>query len=183
MIREDRRIQYTKKVLKESFMELLKEKPVNKITVMELCALADINRVTFYKYYLDIYDLLKQMKAEFSETINTIIQNAMKEDNAFNAVKKILETMNKDREFYKTLLYRDPLFLQEISISYEKECAEYLKEYARVKNANYVASFAINGALGMVKKWVDNDFDLSIQEMSDCVERLNILILKDYKHS
>ena len=45
---ENRKTQYTKSVIRESFLSLLREKPVEKITVTELCAKADINRSTFY---------------------------------------------------------------------------------------------------------------------------------------
>ena len=47
----DRSVEYTKMVIQNSFTRLLKEKPINKITVKEICELADINRSTFYKYH------------------------------------------------------------------------------------------------------------------------------------
>ena len=40
MEKMDARKRYTQMVLKQSFLTLLKEKPVNKITVKEVCALA-----------------------------------------------------------------------------------------------------------------------------------------------
>ena len=44
----DARKRYTQMILKQSFLKLLKEKPVNKITVKELCELSQINRATLY---------------------------------------------------------------------------------------------------------------------------------------
>ena len=61
----DRRIKYTKKTIKDTFIKLLAEKDIKKITVSELCKKADINRATFYRYYLDVYDLLDSIKKEF----------------------------------------------------------------------------------------------------------------------
>src|SRR5699024_5578943 len=49
--RIDRRKQYTRKVLKESLIELLKNKPIATISVKALCEKADINRSTFYAHY------------------------------------------------------------------------------------------------------------------------------------
>ena len=49
----DARKRYTQMVLKQSFLELLKEKPVSRITVKEVCALAQLNRATFYAHYSD----------------------------------------------------------------------------------------------------------------------------------
>ena len=59
---ESRKTQYTKSVIRESFLSLLQEKPVEKITVTQLCAKADINRSTFYAHYLDVYDLKEKLE-------------------------------------------------------------------------------------------------------------------------
>ena len=48
MEKMDARKRYTQMVLKQSFLKLLKEKPVNRITVKEVCALAQLNRCLLY---------------------------------------------------------------------------------------------------------------------------------------
>ena len=65
----DRRVKYTKKVIKDTLLELLQKKDISSITVKEICDLADINRGTFYRYYLDVYDLLKNIEQEFIDEI------------------------------------------------------------------------------------------------------------------
>ena len=42
MEKMDARKRYTQMVLKQSFLTLLKERPVNKITVKDVCALAQL---------------------------------------------------------------------------------------------------------------------------------------------
>ena len=54
----DRRTKYTKNIIKETFIDLLSEKDISKVSVSEICKIADINRATFYRYYLDVFDLL-----------------------------------------------------------------------------------------------------------------------------
>lgn len=49
----------TKKLLSNAFKELMKEKPVEKISIREITDLAGLNRQTFYYHFEDIYDLLK----------------------------------------------------------------------------------------------------------------------------
>lgn len=49
--KENRRVRYTKMVLRQSLLELLEEKPIEKITVSDLCSRADLNRTTFYLFY------------------------------------------------------------------------------------------------------------------------------------
>ncbi len=58
----DLRIQRTKAAIKESFLELRKKKPIEKITVTELTKSANINKATFYLHYSDIYALSDEIE-------------------------------------------------------------------------------------------------------------------------
>ena len=62
MEKMDARKRYTQMVLKQSFLKLLKEKPVNRITVKEVCALAQLNRATFYAHYSDCFALMESIE-------------------------------------------------------------------------------------------------------------------------
>ena len=66
----DLRIQKTEKAIKNAFLELRARKPLEKITVKELCGLALINKSTFYSHYDDIYALSEAME---QETVASII--------------------------------------------------------------------------------------------------------------
>lgn len=48
--------------LYSTFIELRKEKPTEKITVVELCKAAGVNRSTFYRSYYDIFDLEEKIE-------------------------------------------------------------------------------------------------------------------------
>lgn len=50
--------QFTKKAIVEAFLELLNEKPLDKITVKEIVDSCGINRNTFYYHFEDIHALL-----------------------------------------------------------------------------------------------------------------------------
>lgn len=64
MARNDARVRYTKHVLKESLLTLLQDKPVNRITVKEVCQMAQLNRATFYAHYSDCFDLKDSIEQE-----------------------------------------------------------------------------------------------------------------------
>lgn len=68
----DLRVERTKRSIKEAFLKLRKEKPLEKITVKELAELAFINKATFYSHYQDIYDLSEQLE---NEVVASIIDN------------------------------------------------------------------------------------------------------------
>lgn len=50
-----------KESLQHAFRQLLREVPLNRITVIHVCEKAHVNRQTFYYYYQNIIDLLKDM--------------------------------------------------------------------------------------------------------------------------
>ncbi len=64
----DLRTERTKNSIKSAFLELRKQKPLEKITVKELAELAYINKATFYTHYHDIFDLTDQLENDFFDS-------------------------------------------------------------------------------------------------------------------
>ena len=65
----DRRTLYTRMVIKEALISLMREKPFPQITVKELCARAEINRGTLYLHYLDLPDVLDSIENEIVDSV------------------------------------------------------------------------------------------------------------------
>lgn len=66
----------TRKAILDAFWILYQQKPVDKISVKELTAIAHVHRSTFYRYFTDRYDLLGQMEegvlSEISAALDSI---------------------------------------------------------------------------------------------------------------
>ena len=74
--KEDIRIQKTRRDLRKSILDLLKDKTLEKISVKEICDNAMVNRMTFYKYYEDKYILLDDALNDIKDDIiNSIPSN------------------------------------------------------------------------------------------------------------
>lgn len=58
MNENDRRTRRTQKLIRDNFIDLMAQMPINEITIQTIADKADINRRTFYLHYTDIYDLL-----------------------------------------------------------------------------------------------------------------------------
>ena len=48
--------------MENALLELLRDKPFEKITVRLICERAGVNRSTFYAHYSDIFDMIQQME-------------------------------------------------------------------------------------------------------------------------
>lgn len=60
----DLRVIKTERSIKKVFSELIREKPLEKITVTEIASRAEINKGTFYLHYTDIYALYDAFLAD-----------------------------------------------------------------------------------------------------------------------
>ena len=57
----DIRIARTDRAIEQAFMELREKNPLEKIKIKDLCAMACINKSTFYAHYEDIYALANEI--------------------------------------------------------------------------------------------------------------------------
>lgn len=67
----DLRIEKTRKSIHNAFIALRARKPLEKITVKELCEQAWIHKSTFYSHYSDLYDLSEHLE---NHVVDSIIQ-------------------------------------------------------------------------------------------------------------
>ena len=56
--REDRRISRTRQLLRQAFMDLVREKGFAAVSIQDVAERANVNRGTFYIHYTDKYELL-----------------------------------------------------------------------------------------------------------------------------
>ena len=98
-MKTDARVKYTRMVIQQTFLELLQKKPISKITVTEICEIAGINRATFYKHYMDPYDLLEQFENEAIQGLLSMMEGSSARD-AGTIILSILTTMQKNRDIF-----------------------------------------------------------------------------------
>ena len=70
----DRRTKYSLRVIRAAMFELLETKSLDAVTVTDICAKADVNRGTFYKYYRDVYDLFEKTQDEFIDKLHVLFE-------------------------------------------------------------------------------------------------------------
>ncbi len=173
----DRRVKYTKKVIKDTFLSLLEKKDISSISVKELCDIADVNRGTFYRYYEDIYDLLKKIEEEFIEEIresNSMVH--MSNHSIYTFTKEILDIFENNKKLVRVLFNADSniYFLDDVlEVAYEKCIGNWESnidsdDYNELENS---VVFIFNGALGVINYWVKNDFNISSDLLAKYIEK------------
>lgn len=175
----NRKVKYTKMVLKESFIKLLKQKPISRMTITEICEEADINRATFYAHYNDQFDLLRQIEQELIDDINRYLEDYSFEENDPGTVplmEQIFEYIKENSELCIVLLSEsgDKKFLKDILMIVQRQCiAEWTTNRSVNKElAEYLYSYATNGSLGVILKWFENGMDRSTHEMAEIIIKM-----------
>lgn len=175
----DRRVKYTRMVLKESFINLLEKKDISQITIKEICEDADINRATFYAHYSDQYDLLRKIEDEFLDNIKAHLAELEKRNSEVNPVllaEKIFEYIKENAKLCKLLLSeRGGLSFQKrvMMLVYDTIINELTGNSKITKEAaEYVYSFTITGCVGVIQKWLDEDMKKSARFIAEIVIKL-----------
>lgn len=166
---ESRRVKMTKRLIREAFLELLQMNPAGKITITEVCEAADVNRSTFYAYYESVYDLLKEIE-------NDVLQRIPKPEKDFTpeTQKEFIDLLVP---FFEYIKKHGKTFSVLISSSndsgFNSRLAQMLFEAMLnrdIINHSFYAKlgyvFSINGAIGMLKEWIDNDFPISSERFA-----------------
>lgn len=170
----DQRSRITKMMIRNSFLSLLREKPMQRITVRELCEKAQINRSTFYSYYLDVYDLLQNIEHElldaFAQSLLIEINN-WTDISAIGICKKIFKVLEKNSALCEVLLGANGDYVAVekcIEIGKNFFMAPYIERYPQIDPSlleNYYI-FVSSGAISLLRNWLYSDTEISSDEMA-----------------
>lgn len=177
----DRRVRYTKMVIRESFLDLLRTKDISQISIKEICEMADINRATFYSHYQDPYDLMEKIEAQLFENIGECI-NDYREKSAdqtpVHLVEQIFDYISENAKLCRLLLSeRGNINFQKriMNLVYDKKLME-LSHGAGIpkEEADYIDSFILTGCIGVIQKWLDDDMKKSPRYMAEFLIETNM---------
>jgi AcrR family transcriptional regulator len=183
----DIRVRFTRKVLRESLIALMKEKSILNITIKEICEHAGLSRSTFYAYYNDQYDLLRQIEeetfVEAKKVIRPHVKAARKSGSSDRATTtvifqtlfqyivsnsnsiQVLLSENGDSAFQKRF-FRDGIEdIRELT----KDAGFKQEEFGLVK---YGSVFFIGGLLALVQEWLKNDMDTPVPDLAKMFAKL-----------
>lgn len=175
-IKGNRRILYTKKIIKESLLELLENKKIHQITVTDICRNADINRGTFYTHYKDAYDLLQSMEDELFNQILEYIEETPLEDYKDVLLLKALELIQENKELCKILFchHMESDVMDRIILLANKAEIDKLISYSKVDNVflDYFIRYNVGGVFSVVQTWLENDLNESPEEIVTIINNI-----------
>lgn len=175
----DSRVRYTRMVIEESFLELLRKKPVARITVTELCQTANINRATFYKHYLDINDLMEKIEENIFQRIR----------DSFDAEElKLRDFLVKMMEYTRENSNRimalggdngDPeLMTKTFLVCYERAYPMMSRNLRNLTEweSRFLYEYMAQGAGGVLRAWVAGGMNEPPEEVAQFILNLSSIV-------
>ncbi|MBR2663929.1 MAG: TetR/AcrR family transcriptional regulator [Clostridia bacterium] len=154
-----------------------KKKPVNKITVNEVCQQAGINRSTFYAHFLDVYDVVEKVERTMAEQLTRSFLDKMEEggglDACYTEVFRFVREYQAFYRFYFSSFRRSEV----IGVAWDllKDRTEKLTfqdfGYQSQEEMIYHGEFFVFGLTAMLRHWVERECPESPEEMLNILKR------------
>lgn len=172
---ENQRIRLSKTMLKDGLLQLLQEKPLQKITISEICDAAQINRTTFYKYYGSQQDLLNEIEADFLNQL----ENGLKPiaENNKDSLISVLTILYSHRETFKILanaisqktFAEHIIKLPIINMIFSNLSKQHL---FTEHDLPYIRNFIFHGVFAILTDWLCKDEPEPVTEIASILIRL-----------
>lgn len=180
-MKTDTRVRYTKMIIRQVFLRLLDEKPINRITIKEICDCAEINRGTFYRHYEDVYDLLSKIEEEIIVDFQRRLTEISKED-IQTGVEKMLYGLKENYVTYRALFQRD--IGNHLALQLSKICYQYIVPHLEMIDGSRMNgsqqkicySYLTAGTSGVIEYWIYNGMKEEPEEVAYMIKKLNMSV-------
>lgn len=181
-MKTDARVKYTRMIIRKTFFELLKEKPVSKITVKEICERSEINRATFYKHYKDPFDLLEKLEEEILEHIQTMLSQRTYTDISALYVD-MLNMLKENEELYRILtsIHGDRgLYSRMFESCYQQIFPLIGRRFSNLDHLkqNLLYYYISQGCSGAISYWFTHGMQESPEEIAEFISKATLSVTK-----
>ena len=150
----------TREYVTQALFALLDKKEMKDTTVCELVAKAGISRATFYRSYLDMYQVIDEQLAKIAQgmTDKAMMSSADIRDNTLQIFRLLLGY----KQPLQILIRRD--MGDRICRALYQTTVEHIDQLNAMDN-RYQPHFFAGAACGMLTAWIKNEFQESPEEM------------------
>ena len=178
-MKSDRRVRYTRMVLKQALLSLMLERPITRITVTEICERAEVNRATFYAHYADPYDLLARIENELFESIRRSIAGGLSSGSLRRILTDISSSIRENGALCRVIFseYGDREFLERVlNIARVESMALWrsIVPHAGERELERMYAFFSQGSAAVIRGWVLSGMQDAPEEIAAFLERISM---------
>ena len=177
MATTDSRVQFTKAALKKALLKILKEKPISKVSIKELCEEASLNRGTFYLHYNEPNDLLREIEEDFIQEHFAHFTEYLNKDLNTKVFTELFISMIENKDVCIIIMGRNgnPMFMERVKrLLWPALLAEWRTEFPDYAERDFelVYEFIFPGATQIILRWLQNDGGLTTDQIARRLDRL-----------
>lgn len=172
---DSRRVQETKRKLQVALLELLQEKSIEHIRVMEIAEQAQMNRTSFYRYYLDVYDLYDSIVEAYADAFQQMMPYMLLKllcDKPLSADDEIFLFMKRNRQNIEQNVLRDSRMVQKLKAKNIASLKNLLNITENDTEANIILEFYAGGQIGLMTYWLQHFDEITEAELFTLMQRL-----------
>lgn len=176
----------TARAIMDAFWALYREKPIEKISVREICAAAGYNRSTFYEYFTDSYSVLEAIEEELLDCVRRKLESELPASLArsFPHIRLDAETLRpisdlyaEKGEYLSVLIGEkgDPSFQYKYKRAVKALLLKMLDDPAKQfdLSASIVSEFTASAIIGAFNCWYPHRADYPVERYAQLL--LNLL--------
>jgi len=177
---EDRRTIKTKKVIKDTFLDLLRTNSINKISVSEITRIADIGRGTFYCHYLDVYDLQEQIEdemcLELSNIFNKTYSTSLDVSELFLAITDYIFGHGEQFSLLAVQEANNSKLMQKIRQLFVNKIGNLVPEKMLSDYHKVRILFVVSGVIGLIDDYLRKDSGIDKDSITSGLNKLMELL-------
>lgn len=158
MKKENQKIVFSKELIRNAALILVKGKSKDKITISELCKTAGVSRDTFYKYYHCIDDVFSEIYSKAKEDITLKMTPLFKSKNLKKDLITYLNYVRENNLFFQFIFINKNIIPEEVKEIKEviiASISSLFHEDDEMEN-EMNAYFLYSGFLAIIEDWVKN---------------------------
>lgn len=170
-VKESRRVKMTKMLLKESLIDLMKEKSIHSISIKDVCDGADINRSTFYRHYNTQYELYDDIIQDIMNDMLEIFCNVSKEGFTTTLfLTRLFEYFESRRDLFLIVLSDKGNI--GVGETYIRMTAKFLDSETVSETASYIINFISAGMTSFLWTWLNKEERRSAAETAEIMSSI-----------
>lgn len=170
----------SRKLICEALLELMNEKPLEKITVTDIAKRADVNRGTFYLHYDNINDVISELQNALIAQMDQYFSDLdipLNEDNIVVLLANCMKYIySNNQTSYVPLLFHQQLnFANKVCQSFQTwllSSKDAPKEESTQKELLIRASLWVHGVIGVFNASANGILDVSQDTLSHSIDTL-----------
>lgn len=177
----------SRKMIRQAFYELLKEKNFEKITVTDIVKRAEINRSTFYAHYPDVMGLIDEMQEEVLTFTEEYLRNMNFADLLQNPAPylQLIVNMTQENEDLYRLLSDSNVAVKQMenmkTLLADRiiSTVEVPSHYKNTFEFEFAVRFFLGGFIDLYRQWLKGEVDYSIDDIVREISKLIVLVYNE----